>query len=337
MTELSIIIPTYNRVRRLRRVLEALERQTVGGFEVVVVSDGSTDGTDRYLGALSTSLRLRALAQPNRGVAAARNAGVAAASGRLVLFLDDDVVPEPNLVAEHLAIHAQFDEQAVVLGPMLSPPGFRMQPWVRWEQAMLMKQYGAMSEGRWAPTPRQFYTGNASLAKRHVLAVGGFDEGFRRAEDVELAYRLADRGLRFVFHPGAVGHHYAERSFSSWLETPHAYGRNDVIFTRQHGQSWLLPQVLGEFYERHALIQWLARACAGRPVHTTAAVTALGAAAAVAERVGLPRVAQLAYSALFNLRYYQGVTEQLGGRAAFLRALDEARPLAAGPVLEAER
>ena len=66
---------------------------------------------------------------------------------------------------------------------------------------MLAKQYEAMDRGVYGATARQFYTGNASVARRHVIAAGGFDTSFRRAEDVELAYRLADRGPAVRLRP----------------------------------------------------------------------------------------------------------------------------------------
>lgn len=321
--QLSIVIPTYNRLPRLQRVLAALHQQTVAPerFEVVVVSDGSTDGTDAYLHGAHTPFRLIPVCQPNRGVAAARNAGVAHARGELVLFLDDDVVPAPQLVAEHLHQHAIHGENIVLLGPMLTPPDFTLQPWVQWEQAMLTKHYAAMQQGCWTPTPRQFYTGNASLRRRHILEAGGFNEAFRRAEDVELAYRLEDRGLRFVFHPDAIGYHYAERSFKSWLATPYAYGRNDVRFTRDCGQRWLLPVIFQEFHDRNALIRALVRQCLDRSARSTATVAALRWLAAGGARCGLHTLARHAYSGIFNLRYYQGIADELGGRDAFLRAI----------------
>ncbi|MCA9971067.1 MAG: glycosyltransferase family 2 protein, partial [Anaerolineales bacterium] len=259
----TVILPTYNRLPRLRQVIAALEtQQDAPPFEVVVVSDGSTDGTNEYLHALHTPLRLTAVTQPNRGVAATRNHGLLIATGELVLFVDDDVVPGPRLIAEHVAWHQIHGKDVVVMGPMLSPPDFAMHPWVQWEQAMLAKQYADMQAGRWQPTARQFYTGNTSLRRQHLQEAGGFDASFRRAEDVELAYRLADRGLRFLFNPDAVGYHYAERSFASWIAIPYAYGRNDVIFHRDKGQRWLLPTIAYEFrHSRHALIRQLTRLC----------------------------------------------------------------------------
>lgn len=320
MIKVSIVIPTYNRLARLKRVLAGLEQQTVppGSFEVVVVSDGSTDGTDRFLSQYTGELRLVPVLQPNRGVAAARNNGFRQAGGDLIIFIDDDVVPTPALVAEHLRSHGDDIERVVVLGPMLTPPDFTLSPWVRWEQAMLEKQYRAMISGEWAPTARQFYTGNTSLARRHLVEAGGFDEQFRRAEDVELAYRLVERKLTFVFNPDAVGHHYAERSFRSWIEIPYAYGRNDVIFTRDKQQEWLLPKVCREFHERNLLIQTLVRICLGRPLLRTTTLAGLKTTSLLGSRLRIEPIVQMAHSGMFNLCYYQGVADELGGRDKFL-------------------
>jgi GT2 family glycosyltransferase len=317
---ISIVLPTFNRLERLKRVLHALERQTypLDEFEVVVVSDGSTDGTEAYLAQLVTPLQLVVCTQPNSGVAATRNHGVRRAQGDLVLFIDDDVVPEAQLVEEHARMHARLGDNVVVLGPMLTPPDFAMLPWVRYEQAMLAKQYDNMQAGRWEATARQFYTGNTSLARRLVVEAGGFDEQFRRAEDVELAYRLAERGVCFVFHPAAVGYHYAERSYASWVGIAYAYGRNDVIFTRDKAQSWLLPLVMCEFQSRHRLIRELTRLCLGRPLLSQVAIGGLRSAARLSGHLAQERLERIAFSAIFNLRYYQGVADELGGRAAFL-------------------
>ena len=96
----SVVVPTYNRCDRLHRVLTALAAQTFPrtSFEVIVVSDGSTDGTDEYLRSDRPPLQLVAVMQPNRGPGPARNAGVERARGRLILFVDDDVVAAPDLV-----------------------------------------------------------------------------------------------------------------------------------------------------------------------------------------------------------------------------------------------
>jgi glycosyltransferase involved in cell wall biosynthesis len=309
----SVVIPTYNRLGRLRHVITALEQQAYPSdtYEVIVISDGSTDGTDAYLEALRSTMPVQWFPQANRGPAAARNAGIQKAGGEFILFIDDDLVPEPRLLAEHARSHYEARRDVVVLGPMLTPKGFEMAPWVRWEQEMLMKQYKAMLRGDWPATARQFYTGNASLRRSHILAAGGFDEGFRRAEDVELAYRLADRGLDFVFNMQAVGMHFAERSFRAWLDAAYTYGRNDVIFARDRNQKWLLPAVRREFGERHFLIRSLVRMCRGRSRMTRIATSALKLAADAATLLRASEIERTAYSGLFNLQYYNGLFNEL--------------------------
>jgi glycosyltransferase involved in cell wall biosynthesis len=309
----SVVIPTYNRVGRLRQVITALEQQAYpsDAYEVIVISDGSTDGTEAYLEVLHSTIQLQWFSQPNRGPAAARNAGIEKAGGEFIVFIDDDLVPEPQLLGEHARSHHEAGRDVVVLGPLLTPDGFEMAPWVRWEQEMLMKQYRALLRGDWSATARQFYTGNASLRRSHILAAGGFDEGFRRAEDVELAYRLADKGLDFVFNIQAAGMHFAERSFRAWLDAAHTYGRNDVIFARDLKQKWLLSAIHREFRDRNLLIRSLVRMCGGRSQLTWIASSALKRAADVATFLRAGDIERYTYSALFNLQYYSGLLNEL--------------------------
>jgi glycosyltransferase involved in cell wall biosynthesis/GT2 family glycosyltransferase len=323
---ISVVVPTYNRLDRLRRTLEGLAVQTglAAPPEVVVVSDGSTDGTDEYLASDAVPLPVVAISQPNAGPAAARNHGVRRASGQFVLFVDDDAIPAPDLVAAHLRHHAESGgDSTVVIGPMTTPEDDVLSPWCRWEQEMLYKQYDAMGRGLWAATARQFYTANASVARRHVLDVGGFDEAFRRAEDVELAYRLADRGLQFTFARDAVVVHHADRTFSAWLDIATSYGRNDVIFGRDLGQPWLLASIGAEFHDRHLLVRALVRVSATRPGLGRAIVGVLTVAARVAGILHLGPITTQALSALYNLAYYRGMAEELGGGRRMLRLFSQ--------------
>ena len=315
---ISVITPTFNRCRQLLRLVAALSQQSVpaGAFEMIIVSDGSTDGTLEALHALTPPFPMLVIAQENQGVAAARNRGLAEAHARWVLFLDDDVVPVQDLVARHIeALSA--DENQVVLGPMLTPVDTELAPWVKWEQRMLEKQYDSMLAGRWAPTARQFYTGNTSLDRQHIIDAGGFDPAFRRAEDVELAYRLKASGLRFTFYPQAAAYHCAERSYASWLKIAYDYGRNDVIMTRTRGQTWLLPTILHEFVLRNPGVRLLTRACLDHPHRAEAALQLLKQAALLGSQWGWEAVSRYAFSGIFNLRYYQGIADELGGAQYF--------------------
>jgi glycosyltransferase involved in cell wall biosynthesis len=314
---ISVVAPTYNRRASLQRLLEALERQSFPAtqFEVIVVDDGSSDGTPDFVRAWPASYGLQVLEQQHAGPAAARNRGVAAARGELIVFLDDDVVPAPDLLHEHVTTHAE-QPNAVVIGPM-SPPGDWPRPiWVRWEEEQLLSQYHAMIAGLWSCTARQFYTGNASLARARFVEAGGFDVTFQRAEDVELGYRLHDLGATFVFNPNADVLHYAYRSFESWCRTPYQYGRYDVVMQRNGRQT--LVWALREFRNRNPLNRALVRLLAGRRPMVNGAVQLLSAVMRVAARVGAYRPAQQALSAIFGLLYWQGICEESGGRRVLL-------------------
>jgi GT2 family glycosyltransferase len=324
---ISLVIPTHNRRQSLRMVLEALTQQTTppDQYEVLVICDGCTDGTAEMCRALRVTYRLRLFEQmPNQGPAAARNLGVQEAAAPLILFIDDDVVPEPTLIAEHLRLHEQ-DERAVVIGPLLAPPGFRLNPWTHWEEVILRKQYADMVAGRWEPTPRQFYTGNASVRREHILAAGGFNAQFRRAEDVELAYHFRDQRLRFYFNPEAKGWHHALRSLRSWLNISTAYGQADVAMYR-NGRLMTLQSMAREFHGRQPPLKRLARVCIGRPYRVRLAVAALLVLARLAGWLGQQKISNGAYSAIFNLRYWQSVSEHLGDSPSFWQLIEKYQP-----------
>ena len=319
---LSVIIPTYNRRESLRRCLDSLTAQVEPPpFEVIVVDDGSEDGTAEALARYQACYSMRVLVTGRAGPASARNLGAAEAGGEYLLFIDDDVVTHPDLLATHMSTH-EAEPEAVVVGPMISPAGERLSSWVRWEQEVLDKQYVAMLKGKWGPSPRQFYTANASLARRHFQASGGFDSTYRRAEDVELGYRLRDMGLRFVFQPDAVVTHYARRTLRAWWRIPYQYGMYDVRMWRDKGRRHVLGMIGHEFLQRHPLVQKLVRLSVGGSARAKAVAASAVGLAVVAGGVRLNPLARWAYSLTYNLLYYQGVCDELGSVAAFRSVID---------------
>lgn len=329
-TTISVVVPTFNRRDRLHRVLMGLSRQTIAGsFEVVVVSDGSTDGTDEYLRSGETPLDVTVVTQTNAGPAAARNAGLLASRGTVVLFVDDDVVPSPDLVEQHLLTHEASPDDIVAIGPMLTPGDAVLSPWVEWEQHQLYKQYNAMRDGLYDCTFRQFYTGNASVPRHCLIDVGMFDCNFRRAEDVELAFRLHQSGVAFRFVPEARGYHYADRTFASWLATASEYGRNDVTFMRS-GNEWLTRSVPEDFEHRSLLVRTLANVCVPRPRLAAAVSYALAKLAVTPLPLGPTRRPTL--SALYNLAYYRAIASELGSPRRFVRFISGAQPGVDGPL-----
>jgi GT2 family glycosyltransferase len=306
-------------------VLRALnwQRLPAGAFEAIVICDGDVDGSADACRGLASELTyaLRVLEQTNQGPAAARNRGVAEARAPLIVFLDDDVVPDEQLIASHLEAHAN-QPLRVTIGPLLPPFDCRLNAWGAWEERALCRQYAAMQAGRFRASYRQFYTGNAAVLKRHLLETGGFDATFRRAEDVELALRLRDRGLQFVFLPEARGWHYVSRSFDSWQRMATAYGAADAAMAGA-GHPHVLVLAGREYHNRNRLAQMVTQLCAGRPRAAGVAVALLGAVARVADVIRLVPLGNLACSVIFNLRYYDGITEALGGRAALRDLVSE--------------
>jgi GT2 family glycosyltransferase len=191
---------------------------------------------------------------------------------------------------------------------MLPPSDWPRPAWVRWEEEKLERQYQAMLEGKHACTARQFYTANASLPRTSFLEAGGFDPVFARAEDVELGYRLRERGARFVFDPHAAVRHFASRSFAAWRRTPYQYGRYDVIMDRDkhHGT---LRTAAGDFHRRHWLAL-LARLAVGRP-RWSIAPSSPEPERACGRSDRRSSSASAALSGIFNLLYWHGVSDEL--------------------------
>lgn len=313
--ELTVVIPTFNRKDSLLRTLQALETQEHPSFEVVVVSDGSTDGTDQLVQEFGARVRfpLHLIPQANAGPARARNRGTQEARGEVIVFLDDDVDPGPRFLTVH-AGHHRADPRVAVIGPMLPDPKLRWtEPaWVAWEHAALQKEYDRLITGYWpAASPNHFYTGNASVRRAHLLAAGGFDEEFKRQEDVELAFRMQRLcGLRFQFDPEAAGTHRPDRSLASWLKIPYAYGSLDVVRARRGDVSW--NRVRHGYISRNPATRALARLVLLLPQSAAAVRVGLLAAARCAYALHRDRAAFAALSVLYNVRYLEGVQSELG-------------------------
>ncbi|MDR7416467.1 MAG: glycosyltransferase [Armatimonadota bacterium] len=196
--DLSVVIPAHNRSRVLEVCLRCLSRQTLppDRYEVIVVDDGSEEDLRPVVDSFRGGLQVRLLRQPrNLGRAAARNRGIAAARGEVVVFVDSDVFVVPEFLAAHAEIHAHR-LRAVGRGPLLLTEHLedplRNPPYLR------------------DPSPAFLDTANASVRREDLLEAGGFDEDFREYgwEDFELGTRLARLGLRRVYRRRALAYHY---------------------------------------------------------------------------------------------------------------------------------
>ena len=235
--QISVVIPTYQRRLSVIRALASLRAQTLpaGGYEVIAVIDGSTDGTAAAVRGLDTPYRLVVVEQQNRGRAAACNAGVRRAGGEVIVFLDDDMEADQGLLEAHRCAHAGADRR-VVLGAVPIALETGAPPLVDYRARRFQSRLAALAAPGYRLTYSDIYTGNASARRALLLEVGLFDEGFSvyGHEDYELALRLERAGAEFVFSPGAVAHQHYEKTFAALARDSVARGRTAVLFSRMH-------------------------------------------------------------------------------------------------------
>jgi glycosyltransferase involved in cell wall biosynthesis len=258
---LSIQLCTYKRAHLVGRVLEALFDQTLPAdqYEVVLVNDGSPDGTREVVE------RVRGLArcaftyveQPNGGLANARNTGIARAHGERILFIDDDVLATPLLAAEHLASDERHGD-VIVRGAVINTARLDELPVPVWTLANYSGNY--------------FWTTNVSVRRSRLdLAGGRFDESFREYgwEDIELGMRLRAIGTRAVFNRWAVAFHYQppERTgdLAGMLRQVRAQARTAVQLRAKHPH-WRVDLAIGTTPPQRLLGTALARSGVGRRV-----------------------------------------------------------------------
>jgi glycosyltransferase involved in cell wall biosynthesis len=238
----SIIIPTYNRQDALKLTLQGYLNQTCATLidELIVVDDGSTDGTRSVIETFDQDLPfdLDYLYQDNMGPAEARNKGMHLASGDLLLITGDDIVPHQDMIKEHFVRHKMggFAKNLSVLGKTVWPPDMRVTPFMRHINEMgLQFGYSIIPDANDVPF-NFFYTSNISLHREFLLEGELFDTNFPHAawEDIELAYRLKERGLKIVYNENALGYHHHPISFASFRHRQEKSGYAAHIFYQKH-------------------------------------------------------------------------------------------------------
>jgi glycosyltransferase involved in cell wall biosynthesis len=232
---ISVVVPTYNRLDTLRHVIPSLLAQDLrrGEFEVVVADSNSTDGTAEYLaGVAADSPFVRHLPGPYTGRASARNAGIAAAQGRIVLFTDADIIASPDLLSRHLAHHDGPEKRAIV--------GMEVQV-VSYEDYLAKRADRSRRAPLHGEKPKRlswlyFLTGNASVPRAELDRVGRFDEDFTGYghEDLELGYRLQHGGVPIVYEPNAVNYHWHPVPWDEQQQKYELAGKSTVRFFRKH-------------------------------------------------------------------------------------------------------
>jgi glycosyltransferase involved in cell wall biosynthesis len=233
----SIVIPTYNRLPILQKCVRALEvqtldRQIVTDYEIVVVDDGSTDGTIEWLKTSNAELpHVKIYEQAHQGASAARNLGVERARGDTIIFIDSDLVVTPIFLQSHADALLQGqkklgNDKIFTYGAVINTANF---------EDPTSESYKIMDFSN-----AYFATGNVAIARHWLIEVGLFDLGFSLYgwEDLELGVRLKDRGIEMIKCPAAVGYHW-HPAFSldripRLIEQEIERGKMGVVFYQKH-------------------------------------------------------------------------------------------------------
>jgi GT2 family glycosyltransferase len=237
-TFLSVIIPTRDRADVLASTLTALTRQEAfdGGFEIVVSDNGSADDTKAVLreARQTVGAPLTVVDQPEGGAAAARNAAVGAARGKVLLLLGDDTAPSTDdLLTKHAALHRSHPESSFAcLGKIEWSPHAPVTDFMRWlDRGGPQFHYWEIKSG-WVDTENYFYSSHLSLKRSAFMQVGGFDERFPFAavEDTDLGARLSDRSVKLEYHPDLVVWHNHPTSLDQSLRRAVRVGRCAALY-----------------------------------------------------------------------------------------------------------
>ncbi|MFO0590945.1 MAG: glycosyltransferase [Polyangiaceae bacterium] len=318
---ISVVIPTYERPERVARLVASLVGQTLppSDFEVVIVDDGSRVDPRPQIEAVKRAFPLTIERTPNRGAASARHRGVELARADIILFLDDDMIPAPALLEEHLRVHATTP-RAVVIGALRSSRKVKSLPLFERFHARKLEELAAQlrAAGR-HPRGNELYSGNLSLRRADYLAVGGFDASLSRSEDMELGVRLEQAGAQIRFSDEAFSEHDSDHTdLEGWLRMAFTYGVTDQRISRKHGGSpdagpyRYLDYV--SFVPRPGYVLSIVAPRAGHAV-----VRAVMGLASALDKLGLERPALAGTMLAYGMEYYRGVRTESGSAIACAR------------------
>ena len=229
---ISVVIPTFNRKSMLKLCLESFNKQSypVTHFEVLVIDDGSSDGTEEFIEGYREHINFKLIyyRQKNGGPAAARNRGVKEAKGALVAFTDDDCVVDEHWLAE---CNRSFNESYIggAGGVIVQKTSGTISDYLVHIKALNPP----------APNGEPYYlvTANACYRRDVLLEVGGFEEAIKNpgGEDPDLSMKVKEKGYKLRFNPDNIVYHFHKSDIRSFYKTYFNYGRGSHYICNKWG------------------------------------------------------------------------------------------------------
>ncbi len=223
--KVSVVIATYNEAQTLESCLRSLLELHYPDYEVIVVNDGSADESD----AIIQRYPFRAITTPNQGVGAARNEGLRTATGEIVAYIDSDARADPDWLSYLVTTFLESDF-AGVGGPNLVPAEDN------WVAKCVYRSPGGPTQVMLNDQAAEHIPGcNMAFRKCALEEIGGFDPIFRSAgDDVDVCWRLLERGYRIGFNASAVVWHHRRPSVKTYWRQQVGYGRSEALLERKH-------------------------------------------------------------------------------------------------------
>lgn len=222
--KVSVVVCSYNGARTIRQCLTHLMRLDYPNYEVIVVNDGSTDAT----GEIAAAFPVRVITTENHGLSSARNTGMKEAGGELIAYIDDDAWPDPHWLT-FLVDRFDKHDHAGVGGPNIPPEDDT------WIAHCVANAPGGPIHVLLSDDVAEHIPGcNMAFRKRCLEEIGGFDTAFRVAgDDVDLCWRLQQRGWTIGFHPAAMVWHRRRGSVGAYWRQQKGYGRAEALLERK--------------------------------------------------------------------------------------------------------
>ena len=205
MVNLSVITATYNRQQKLQEIVKNLSRQTIPPeeYEVIVVDDGSPRAITIPDDCRPKNFQLIRF-EKNQERSVARSTGVKLATGRILVFVDDDLILQPDFLEQHLRAQNEW-ENLLGIGKIILPPDKLAEPGIRFRQELEMNEIPA--DRGLVEKPNFATAANMSIKRDHFLKLGGFNPKIKGIEDQEFALRHTAQGGKIAYLPEAIAIH----------------------------------------------------------------------------------------------------------------------------------